>query len=73
MEQRLIQHLDGRLSQLEEKLGGKISELTSSIDRYLKRTEEWHDEFNVLKARYEKLVHALDRKGVILEEETHLA
>ena len=58
---------------VEERLTNKFSELQTSVDRYLKRTEVWHDEFNVLRARYDRLIHVLDQKGIVREEETHLA
>ncbi len=71
MEQRLIAHMDRSLEGLESRVGGKISDLTSAVDRYLKRTETWHDEFQVLRARYNHLIHVLDQKGILAEEETH--
>lgn len=73
MEQRFAQHVDKGLEQLESRLGNRISDLTASVDRYLKRTETWHDELRVLQARYDRLVHLLDQKGIVQEEETHLA
>ena len=61
------------LEAVENRLTSTFSDLQTSIDRYLKRTEGWHDEFNVLKARYDRLIHVLDQKGIVREEETHLA
>jgi len=67
-----IKELDGRLEQLEGRLGTRISDLTSSVDRYLKRTEEWRDEHNVLQARFDRVVHLLEEKGILKEEDAHL-
>ncbi len=66
------QDLADGLAAVESSLTDKFSELQTSVDRYLKRTETWHDEFNVLKARYDRLIHVLDEKGLVREEETHL-
>lgn len=61
------------LSNLRNKLKTSFFNLQSSVDRYLKRTEDWHDELNVLQARFKQVVHLLDQKGLVKEEETHLA
>ncbi len=65
-------HDTKRLDDRIDKLQASVADLHSSIDRYLKRTETWHDEFMVLQARYDRLVHLLDQKGLVREEETHL-
>ena len=65
--------LTNKIAAAEEGLTGKFSNLQASVDRYLKRTESWHDEFRVLKARHDRLIHILDQKGIVREEETHLA
>ena len=73
MEQRLVAHMDRNLQGLESRVGGKISKLTSSVDRYLKRTEDWHQEHAVLKARYDRLGNVLAHKGIVSEEELALS
>lgn len=49
-----------------------VNSLHISVDTYLKRTETWHDELEVLQARFKQVVHLLDQKGIIKEEDTHL-
>lgn len=63
----------GDLDQLTAQIQASFSDLQSSVDRYLKRTETWHDELRVLQARHDRLVHLLDQKGIVQEEETHIA
>lgn len=46
-----------------------VSSLHTSVDAYLKQTEDWHQEFSVLKARHDKLAILLTKKGFIREEE----
>lgn len=53
-------------------LRSEFADLQSSVDRYLKRTEMWHDELTVLQSRFTQVVHLLDQKGLIREEETHV-
>ena len=60
------------LEQLKQEIRNDFSDLQSSVDRYLKRTETWHDEFEVLAARFKQVVNLLDQRGVLKEEETHL-
>lgn len=67
------QDLQDGLNRLREEVRGDFSELQTSVDRYLKRTETWRDEHNVLQARFDKVVHLLEQKGVIKEEDAHLA
>lgn len=49
-----------------------MDSLHTSVDTYLKRTEDWHQEFSVLKARYDKLADTLTKKGFVKEEELAL-
>lgn len=49
-----------------------FSGLLSSVDRYLKRTEGWYQEFSILKGKHDKLAHALIQKGVVNERDTSL-
>ncbi len=46
-----------------------VNSLHVSVDTYLKRTEDWRQEFSILKARHDKLAELLAKKGVIREEE----
>jgi len=67
------QDLHDGLAGLGESIRQDISTLQSSVDAYLKRTETWHDELTVLQARFTQMVHVLERKGIIEEQDTHLA
>ena len=60
------------IHQLSAQMQVSFSDLQSSVDRYLKRTEAWHDECDVLEARFKQVVNLLDQRGIIKEEETHL-
>lgn len=53
-------------------LGSRFSSLQSSVDQYLKRTESWHDEQVILKARHDRLSDSLVKKGIVTKEETLL-
>ena len=50
----------------------QISGLQSSVDAYLKRTETWHQEFQVVAALYKRLRDVLVEKGIATEEELSL-
>lgn len=53
-------------------LSSRFSGLQSSVDQYLKRTESWHDEQVILKARHDRLSDSLVKKGIVTKEETLL-
>ncbi|MBI4426616.1 MAG: hypothetical protein HY567_03480 [Candidatus Kerfeldbacteria bacterium] len=57
---------------LSTQIHASFSNLQSSVDRYLHRTEGWHQEFSVLKGKHEKLSGALIKKGLINEKDTLL-
>lgn len=59
----------GDLLNLEERLEGKFSNLQSSVDRYLQRTETWYQEQVLLKARHDRLSTALVDNGVVTDQE----
>ncbi len=58
------------IAQVGDQMHESFSGLQSSVDRYFKRTEDWHDEHAVLKARYDLLVDLLDKKGLIKATDT---
>ena len=45
------------IHQLSAQMQVSFSDLQSSVDRYLKRTEAWHDECDVLEARFKQVVN----------------
>ncbi|MBI2984213.1 MAG: hypothetical protein HYY50_01135 [Candidatus Kerfeldbacteria bacterium] len=49
-----------------------VFDLHSAVDRYLKRTEDWHQEFAVLKARHDRLAEVLMSKRVVSDEDLKL-
>ena len=53
----------------EDNMIGKFSNLQSSVDTYLKRTEAWHDEQVILKSRHNRLSDVLVGKGIVTKEE----
>ena len=55
-----------------EALQASFSDLQTSVDRYLKFTEAWHQELVILKHRQDRLTQALVNKGVITEQEIAL-
>jgi uncharacterized protein YoxC len=70
-----VQELRGDFSRLEIKvdgLGNSFSNLQTSVDQYLKRTEIWHDEQVIVRARHDRLSDALVQKGIVTKEETLL-
>lgn len=46
-----------------------ISDLYSMIDGYFKRSEDWYQEFIVLRAQHNHVKHVLVRKNVATEQE----
>lgn len=57
---------------LEERITEKFSDLQSSVDRYLKFTEAWHQELTILKSRQDRLTQVLIGKGIVSEKEVAL-
>ncbi|MEK7637246.1 MAG: hypothetical protein AAB402_02550 [Patescibacteria group bacterium] len=57
---------------IEERVTDKFSDLQSSVDRYLKFTEAWHQELTILKSRQDRLAQVLIDKGVVSEKEIAL-
>ena len=64
--------LKAALLELRQDVRQDFSELQTSVDRYLKRTEDWHQEHIVLRARYNRLITVLSRKGLVTEKEVAL-
>lgn len=67
--------LEYRFDGFEDKFdsqNNRFSNLQSSIDQYLKRTESWHDEQVILRARHDRLSDSLVKKGIVTREETLL-
>ncbi len=60
------------LNRVENTMNTNFSNLQSSVDRYLKRTETWHEEHIILKARHDRLSNALIDKKIVTKEETLL-
>ncbi|MDP2685359.1 MAG: hypothetical protein Q8P20_10100 [bacterium] len=46
-----------------------IHELQKTVDTYIKQTQDWHQEFIVVKARYDKMKEVIVRKGIATEKE----
>jgi hypothetical protein len=69
MEVSLKKDIDLLSSQIHE----SFSDLQTSVDTYLKRTEDWHQEFAVLNARHKRLTEVLTKKGFVSEDELSLA
>ena len=61
-----------RIDRVDSGMHESFSELQGSVDTYLKRSEGWHQEFAVLKARHDKLATLLMKKGMVSEEELAL-
>ncbi|MBI3957128.1 MAG: hypothetical protein HY340_04045 [Candidatus Kerfeldbacteria bacterium] len=53
-------------------LRDEVRAMTTTVDGYTKKTETWHDEFGVLKARHNKLHDVLVQKGVVSDDELTL-
>lgn len=53
-------------------LKSSFSDLQTSVDRYLKFTETWHQELTILKGRQDRLAQVLVNKGVVTEQEIAL-
>lgn len=49
-----------------------FSNLQTSVDRYLKFTEAWHQELTILKSRQDRLTQVLVDKGVVSQQEVAL-
>ena len=59
-------------SDSENRVVGKFSDLQTSVDRYLKFTEAWHQELTILKNRQDRLTQVLIDKGVVSQQEVAL-
>jgi hypothetical protein len=68
MEDRIKHDLDD----LEVRVIEKFSDLQTSVDRYLKFTEAWHQELTILKSRQDRLTQVLVDKGVVSQQEVAL-
>lgn len=74
-----IKRLDRRIDELHVQLVDlrvqlvdlqkQVEALTNSVDRYLKRSEDWHQEFVILKAQHDRLHKQLVVKGIVSESE----
>lgn len=60
------------LTDSEDRVVGKYSDLQASVDRYLKFTEAWHQELTILKSRQDRLTQVLVDKGVVSQQEVAL-
>ena len=60
------------LNEVRSEIRRDIATLQSSVDTYLKKTETWHDEFIVLKARHDRLSGVLVEKRIVDEDELAL-
>lgn len=81
-----IRRLDSRIHELDEKfvaefrsvrqdlteLREQIRLLTTTMDGYVKRTDDWYQEFVILKARHDRLHQVLVEKGVVSDDELTL-
>ncbi len=64
-----LQRFENTMTGNFAKFDDKFSNLQSSVDRYFKRTEAWHDEQVILKSRHDRLSDVLVGKGVVTKEE----
>ena len=60
------------LGRIEKSMNTNFSDLQSSVDRYLKFTQTWHQEFTILRARHNRLENALTTKGIVSEKDIRL-
>lgn len=60
------------LTDLKEQMLTRFSDVQSSVDRYLKFTETWHQELTILKGRQDRLSQVLISKGIVSEQEIAL-
>ena len=80
-----IVSMEGRINvnlvSLKEKMATKVdmieqkssfSDLQTSVDRYLKFTEAWHQELTILRNRQDRLTQVLIDKGVVSPQEVAL-
>lgn len=66
------QDVKDAVTESEERVVGKFSDLQSSVDRYLRFTETWHQELTILKSRQDRLTQVLIDKGLVSEKEVAL-
>lgn len=81
MPQRLTEHDIAAIQQVvsasvqeavqraSDSLREDFADLQSSVDSYLKRTLDWHQEYEVLRAQHNRLRAVLIEKGIATEEE----
>ena len=69
MENRLEAKIEKSSLSVRGEISEKISQLQSSVDHYLHRTETWHEEQDVLQHQHDRLEKTLIRKKVITEED----
>lgn len=60
------------VTESEHRIVGNFSDLQTSVDRYLKFTEAWHQELTILKSRQDRLTQVLIGKGLVSEKEIAL-
>lgn len=65
VEQVVDKKLDIKLEPIHESING----LYSLVDGYLKKTEDWHQEFIVLRAQHNQMKHVLVNKNIASEQE----
>lgn len=80
--QQDIQRLDIRIDEVSDglqevrrelvELREQVHSLTTAVDRYVKRTNDWYQEFVVLKARHNLLHGKLVEKGIVTDDELTL-
>lgn len=80
-QEQLVKTLQGFKLELRAELATKsdftelkssFSDLQTSVDRYLKFTEAWHQELTILKSRQDRLAQVLVDKGIVSEKEIAL-
>ncbi len=52
-----------------ESLRRDFAQLQSSVDGYMKKSQDWREEFHVLRAQHKRVKEILIEKGVASEEE----
>lgn len=55
-----------------KQLGRQIDEHTRTVDHYLKKTQDWKQEQDILRGRLNRITEILVEKGVATEEELSL-
>lgn len=80
--QQDIQRLDIRIDEVSDglqevrrelvELREQVHSLTTTVDGYVKRTNDWYQEFVVLKARHNVLHGKLVEKGIVTDDDLTL-